>query len=331
MSRVSERWFSPRVGREVQVVRWGETGTPVVFFPTAAGDAEECERFLLVRALEPLLEAGRIKLYSVDSVPGMVWLKEDNRVPAASRAQAGFDAFFEHELVPAIRRDCDSDDIEIIAAGSSIGAYNALAAACRHPDLVSHAVCMSGTYELSKFIDGDMDEAWYFASPLHFVPNMEEGHPALDLLRKRHITISHGTGRWEDPAESWAVARVLGDRGIPNHVDEWGDEWDHDWPTWRERVGFAVGGMDKFNAITGGIVKPYKVADQSPVSKSPRSNPVTVVKAFDGIRKVFAETLDARTRNMGAGHFSFNAAAGRCEACEGDGAIQIDMQFSPVT
>ena len=239
MSRIEETWYSGRVGRDVKVVRWGEVGTPVVFFPTAAGDAEECERFLLVDALGPLLEEGLIKLYSVDSVPGMVWLKEDNRVPVASRAQAGFDAFVRHELVPMIARDCgvtDGSDIEIIASGSSIGAYNALAAICRHPEIFSRAYCMSGTYELSKFIDGDMDEAWYFASPLHFVPRLPDDHPSLAQLRERHITISHGTGRWEDPAESWAVARVLGDRGIPNHVDEWSDEWDHDWPTWRRML-----------------------------------------------------------------------------------------------
>jgi esterase/lipase superfamily enzyme len=95
---------------------------------------------------------------------------------------------------------------------------------------------MSGTYELSKFIDGDMDEAWYFASPLHFVPNMAEGSSELALLRQRNVLLSHGTGRWEDPEESWAVARALGERGIPNRVDEWSGEWDHDWPTWRRML-----------------------------------------------------------------------------------------------
>ena len=239
MSRIAEKWYSDRVGREVQVVRWGEVGTPVVFFPTAAGDAEECERFLLVDALAPLLEEGIVKLYSVDSVPGTVWLKEDNTTPTATRAQMGFDAFVQHELVPMIAKDCgggDPESLDIIATGCSIGAYNALAAICRHPEIFSSAICMSGTYELSKFIDGDMDEAWYYSSPLHFVPNLAEDHPQLERLRERHILLSHGTGRWEDPAESWAVARVLGERGIPNHVDEWGDEWDHDWPTWRRML-----------------------------------------------------------------------------------------------
>ena len=236
MSRVSKTWYSERVGREVQVVRWGEEGTPVVFFPTAAGDAEECERFLLVDALAPLMEAKRIKLYSVDSVPGMVWLKEDNRPPVATRAQEGFDAFVAQELVPAIHADCGGQELPIIATGASIGAYNALAAICRHPDLFSHTICLSGTYELSKFLDGDMDEAWYFSSPLHFLPGLSEDDPTLAKLRKRHILLAHGTGKWEDPKESWQVADCLGAKDIPNRVEEWTDEWNHDWPTWRNML-----------------------------------------------------------------------------------------------
>ncbi len=67
--------------------------------------------------------------------------------------------------------------------------------------------------------------------------------------------------------------------------------------------------------------------DQSPIGRSPRSNPVTYVKAFDDIRAVFAETVDARTHNYTAGHFSFNVDGGRCPGCKGDGYVAIDMQF----
>ncbi len=69
------------------------------------------------------------------------------------------------------------------------------------------------------------------------------------------------------------------------------------------------------------------LVDQSPISRSPRSNPVTYIKAFDAIRAVFAETVDARTHNYTAGHFSFNVDGGRCTACGGDGFVRIDMQF----
>lgn len=69
------------------------------------------------------------------------------------------------------------------------------------------------------------------------------------------------------------------------------------------------------------------LVDQSPIGRSPRSNPVTYIKAFDEIRAVFADTVEARTRNYGAGHFSFNVEGGRCERCQGDGYLEVDMQF----
>jgi excinuclease ABC subunit A len=71
------------------------------------------------------------------------------------------------------------------------------------------------------------------------------------------------------------------------------------------------------------------VIDQSPIGRTPRSNPATYTKVFDEIRKVFAETKDARMRGYGPGRFSFNVRGGRCEACRGDGLIRIEMNFLP--
>jgi excinuclease ABC subunit A len=76
-----------------------------------------------------------------------------------------------------------------------------------------------------------------------------------------------------------------------------------------------------------GQINDVLLVDQSPIGRSPRSNPVTYIKAFDEIRAVFADTLDARTHNYTASHFSFNVAGGRCTECDGDGYIKIDMQF----
>lgn len=69
--------------------------------------------------------------------------------------------------------------------------------------------------------------------------------------------------------------------------------------------------------------------DGSPIGRSPRSNAVTYVKAFDPIRKLFAETLEAKSKRLTPSSFSFNVAGGRCEKCEGDGTLSIDMQFLP--
>ncbi|NOY28896.1 MAG: excinuclease ABC subunit A, partial [Planctomycetes bacterium] len=67
--------------------------------------------------------------------------------------------------------------------------------------------------------------------------------------------------------------------------------------------------------------------DQTPIGRTPRSNPVTYIKAFDPIRTLFAETTEAQSRGFKASHFSFNVDGGRCEACKGDGFTQIDMKM----
>jgi excinuclease ABC subunit A len=75
------------------------------------------------------------------------------------------------------------------------------------------------------------------------------------------------------------------------------------------------------------MLKRVALIDQSPIGKTPRSNPATYTKIFDLIRNLYAQTQDARTRGYGAGRFSFNVKGGRCEACQGEGQIKIEMQF----
>lgn len=87
------------------------------------------------------------------------------------------------------------------------------------------------------------------------------------------------------------------------------------------RVGLheAIRGADLIEAV--------EMVDQSPIGRSPRSNPVTYLKAFDGIRELFATTPQGRLRGLTPGYFSFNVAGGRCEQCQGEGMVQVEMQF----
>ncbi len=90
---------------------------------------------------------------------------------------------------------------------------------------------------------------------------------------------------------------------------------------WDRRVGTfkALEGVDYITDVV--------LVDQAPIGRTPRSNPVTYLKAFDPIRELFASTKDARSRGLTASHFSFNVPGGRCEACQGEGQVKVEMQF----
>lgn len=231
MKRDGFGWQTHRLPCPARIVRWGHYGKPVLLFPTAGGDCEEPERHGLIGALSGLIDAGRIKVYTVDSVAGQHWISKQHSPEYCSRVQNGFDSYLIEEVVPLIRADCASDRVEILTAGASYGAFYAVATLCRHPDAFWMAIGMSGTYDLSQYLHGRWNDDFYFSSPLHFLPGLGEGWQ-LDALRRRFALLATGSGRWESPGESWRLAGVLGAKGIPNRVDDWGPLLDHDWSTW---------------------------------------------------------------------------------------------------
>ncbi len=90
----------------------------------------------------------------------------------------------------------------------------------------------------------------------------------------------------------------------------------------------ATGPAASWESLEGDqYIEEAVLVDQSPIGRTPRSNPVTYIKAFDAIRDLFASLPEAKKRGFGAGHFSFNIPGGRCEVCQGDGTVTVEMQF----
>ncbi len=233
-------WYSDRMKRRATLARWGHFGQPVLLFPTAGGDAEEIERWKVIDALAPLLEQGRIKIYSCDSVGGQVWFHKEGSPEYRMWMQNQFHQYVRHEVLPAIRMDTKSDDVTVWTGGASIGAFHSVAVTCRFPDVFTRSLAMSGTYDLMRFIETDRPTRDYLvSSPRDLVPTLEGPH--LEALRRNFILLASGDGRAENMGETWAMANILGRKGVPNRVDPWGPEWHHDWPTWRRMLPTYLG------------------------------------------------------------------------------------------
>jgi len=96
----------------------------------------------------------------------------------------------------------------------------------------------------------------------------------------------------------------------------------------QQSSGSSSGPAAIWESLTGDQhIEEVVLVDQSPIGRTPRSNPVTYIKAFDAIRDLFASLPESKKRGLAAGHFSFNIPGGRCETCQGDGTVTVEMQF----
>jgi len=230
VEHVTRTWDSPAIGQPMTVARWGHFGKPVIWFPTGGGHYLDVERFLMVRALGPLIDAGRIKLYAPEGVCRWTWADSEAPPPKKSLLQAKYDEYLVHELLPWIREDSGGTDQRFAATGASIGGYNALNAVAKHPDWFDLMIGMSGTYVLDRRMQGYWDHNYYYNSPTQFLPRLEgEG---LERLKSCLFVLARGQ-HYENPVYIETVAQVLESRGIPHRVEIWGGRSGHDWPTWR--------------------------------------------------------------------------------------------------
>lgn len=233
-------WRSPRLGLEMPIVTYGHAGHPVLLYPTAAADFLENERFFLVKAVEPLIFAGRIRLFSIDSINGHAWMDRDVSIPEAARRQALYSGYVEEEVVPFIRMVCGDPSVRAITTGASFGCFHAANQLFRRPDLFGGLIGMAGFYDLSRnYFDGYSDDNCFFNNPMWFVRHMTGG-PLQTLRRHTKIVLATGQGAFEVPDASRRFSALLHEKGIPHWLDIWGHDVNHDWPWWRRMLPYFL-------------------------------------------------------------------------------------------
>jgi esterase/lipase superfamily enzyme len=235
MKREYRRWHSPRLGVEMGVVVYGHWGPPLMGFPTSAGDEWELEGQGMVGALADFIDAGRVKLFTVNSINGLSFYNKGAHPFHRSYVQSVFDSYLREEVVPFIWNSCQSPEIGISTMGSSFGAYHAANSLFKHPDVIKRCFAMSGVYDLRNFMDGMYDNNFYFNNPVDYLANMSDPW-VLGNLASCDIHLTTGSGAWEKPGPTYRLSEVLNSRGIRHSLDNWGPEGGHDWPYWKHQM-----------------------------------------------------------------------------------------------
>jgi esterase/lipase superfamily enzyme len=234
-------WHSPRLGMDMPIVRYGTWGHALLLFPTASGDFLEAERMFLIKVLEPLIFAGRVTVFSINSINPWSWMNDGLPIWRKAKNQALYSGYIEEEVVPHIRRVLQDPSARVGVSGASFGAFYSANAMLRRPDLFDTLIAMSGFYDLNpSYTQGYGDDNLYFNNPMGYLPNLSD-HNVLETLRHSQLHIISGRGAYERPEASERFSRALWDKGIWNNLDLWGHDVNHDWPWWRQMLPHYVG------------------------------------------------------------------------------------------
>jgi esterase/lipase superfamily enzyme len=234
--RVEERlWFSRSLGHDMAYRAYGHDGRPVLAFPSQNGRYWDWEAFGMIDALAPMLEEGRLRLFTADGVDWQSWTNGDVGPGDRARRQEDYDRYVADELVPAVLDEAGAE--KLVVAGCSMGAFHAANTFFRHPDPIDGLVAVSGLFQPRLFIGDYVDDSVYFQSPLYYLPGMRDPW-YLDRYRRSAIVFCIGQGRWEESCldDHRAMERVLSELDVPATFDYWGHDVDHDWPWWRRMV-----------------------------------------------------------------------------------------------
>jgi esterase/lipase superfamily enzyme len=218
---------------------YGDYGAPLLMFPTAAADFEEYERFQLIDAIQQHIEAGRVKVYSINSINKESWLNDQLHPAQRAQRQVQYDRYVSQEVVPFIWADTRTPGIDIATTGASFGAFHAANTLFKHPDLFRTTIAMSGSYDIRSYCKDFYDENCYFNNPMDYIRNLDDDY-FLPRLRNCRINIVTGQGNYEAPERSKVLSELLWSKGVANNLDLWGYDVPHDWPTWRSMLNVYI-------------------------------------------------------------------------------------------
>ncbi len=231
MHREHVNWFSPGLGRPMDLLLFGHAGTPLLVFPSSMGRFFEWEDFGMVGALADQLESGQNRLVCVDSVDAESFYNKNVDPYVRIVRYRQYESYVVDEVLPFIRSRTGSDFV--MAGGASFGAYHAANFVFKHPHLFGKLIAMSGAFDIKSFMSGFYNEDVYFNNPVDYLPNLSD-HATLEAIRRNRIVLTAGEG---DPCReaNHAMSGILHAKSIGHTLDVV-PGFGHDWPWWRDQI-----------------------------------------------------------------------------------------------
>ena len=186
MNREHHRWFSPSLGRDMEMLVFGHAGARVLAFPTSKGKYYEWEDRGMIETLADPINRGWLQVYCVDSVDEDSWYARWKWAGDRAWRQVQYDNYLLYEVLPLSRRNPNPF---LITTGASFGAYHAVNFAFRHPEVVGRVLAMNGIYDIRGWTDGHSDDNVYFNNPMEYVRH-EHDPGRLALLKRMDIILT---------------------------------------------------------------------------------------------------------------------------------------------
>jgi esterase/lipase superfamily enzyme len=221
------------------IVTYGHYGFALLMIPTAGANYLEYERFELINTLQPFINEGKLKVYSINSINNESWLNKEMLPEHKAIRHNDFNQYVFKEVIPFIR-NTSSNDTFIYTCGASLGAFHAMNLFLKRPDIINGAISMSGVYDLTEYTNGYWDEQVYYNSPVHYVPNLTDSWYLNKIKASHHIHIYTGSGEFEAPDQNRKFSEILWSKGIWHNFEIWGPEIKHDWPTWLMMLPYII-------------------------------------------------------------------------------------------
>ena len=238
------KWYSPSVGRDMEIKVYGHGGRPVLFIPCQDGRFYDFENYKMTDAWAPWIESGQCTVFAIDTLDKETYSAKGDAYWRIRRHEAWF-AYMTNEVVPFIRNLTNERNgwegyPGVIAFGCSLGATHAANLFFRRPDLFDGLLALSGIYTSDYGFHGYMNEDVYRNSPVDYLAGMPKDHPFIEQYNRHKGVIVVGQGPWEIPASTFRLKDICEEKGINVFFDIWGYDVKHDRDWWYKQVAVHV-------------------------------------------------------------------------------------------